>query len=67
MLTIKIVAVAMLPGYLVEDKGFRQLMGFIVLECKVPSHQGIMRLGNTTTVCENGMELEGKVFGMCKR
>ncbi|XP_065054160.1 E3 SUMO-protein ligase ZBED1-like [Rhopilema esculentum] len=33
----------MMPTYMVEGKGFRQFMGFIEPDYKVPSHQTIMR------------------------
>ena len=42
-LIAKMVALDTMPTYMVEGKGFRQFMGFIEPDFKVPCHQTIMR------------------------
>ena len=54
------VALDMMPVYMVEGKGFRNLMDFLEPECKVPLHQTIMRrinkmYGEVEGVVEKGL------------
>ena len=42
-LITKMIALDMLPSYMVEGKGFRKLLSFLEPEYKVPSHQTITR------------------------
>ena len=42
-LITKMIALDMLPSYMVEGKGFRELRSFLEPEYKVPSHETITR------------------------
>ena len=59
-LITKMVALDMMPVYMVEGKGFRNLMDFLEPEYKVPSHQTIMQrinkmYGEVKGVVEKGL------------
>ena len=59
-LITKMVALDMMPVYMAEGNGFRNLMDFLEPEYKVPSHQTIMRrinkmYGEVKGVVEKGL------------